>query len=34
LAITQEVGENIEKYINLILGRVYGPDYESENNFL
>jgi hypothetical protein len=32
--IAQEVSENIEKYINLILGGVYDPDCESENNFL
>jgi hypothetical protein len=30
----QEVSKIFEKYINLILGRVYDPDCESENNFL
>ncbi|KAJ7897994.1 hypothetical protein B0H14DRAFT_3581622 [Mycena olivaceomarginata] len=29
----QEASENVEKYINLILGQVYGPDCESENIF-
>jgi hypothetical protein len=32
--LRQEVSKNVEKYINLILGQVYGPDCESENNFL
>jgi hypothetical protein len=30
----QEASKNFAKYINLILGQVYGPDCESENNFL
>jgi hypothetical protein len=32
--LPQEASENVEKYINLISGQVYGPDCESENNFL